>query len=60
MYDGRSMHGVSDVDPMEALDLSRLTGRLVALATIFKQLAAGSDDYEKLAKKANEIYQDKT
>jgi hypothetical protein len=57
VYDGRSIHGVSDVDPLAPLDLTQLNGRLVALATIFKQLEAGGDDYEKMAKKANDLYQ---
>lgn len=35
VYDGSTMHGVSDIDPSLALNTASLGGRVVALATIY-------------------------
>jgi hypothetical protein len=35
VYDGNSLHGVEDIDPESALTVSDLSGRAVALATIY-------------------------
>jgi hypothetical protein len=56
VYDGRSMHGVSDIDPLEPLDLAHFSGRAVALATLFKLLVPGRDDYARMAEKARDWY----
>jgi hypothetical protein len=49
VYDGRSMHGVADVDPMEPLDLQAFNGRAVALVSLFRHLTPGADDYARMA-----------
>jgi len=56
VYDGRSMHGVSDIDPLEPLDLVRFTGRAVALASLFRLLTPGAGDYARMAEKARDWY----
>jgi hypothetical protein len=38
VYDGRSVHGVSDVDPLEPVDLETFSGRVVALVTLYRVL----------------------
>jgi hypothetical protein len=55
VYDGRSVHGVADVDPLEPLELARFGGRVVALASLFRRLEPGGDDYAKMAKRAGEL-----
>jgi len=37
IYDGRTVHGVEDIDPFEPLDLDRITGRLAGFATLFEK-----------------------
>lgn len=37
VYDGRTMHGVEDIDPHLPLDITTATGRLAAFATIYKK-----------------------
>jgi hypothetical protein len=39
-YDGRSVHGVSDVDPLEPVDLQTFSGRAVALVSLYRYLEA--------------------
>ena len=56
VYDGRTIHGVADVDPLAALDLDRFSGRVAAFASLFKQLQPGEGDYGALAEKALERY----
>jgi hypothetical protein len=46
IYDGRIIHGVEDIDPMEMLDLSSFEGRHVALVTLFKHFTKGASDEE--------------
>ncbi|MDB4534166.1 hypothetical protein N9242_04775 [Vicingaceae bacterium] len=36
IYDGRSVHGVEDIDPHLTLDLSKFNGRVSAFVTLFK------------------------
>ncbi len=38
VYDGRTVHGVEDVDPRTPLDLETLNGRLAGFATLFKKM----------------------
>jgi hypothetical protein len=38
IYDGRTVHGVEDVDPGTLLDLDGMNGRLSGLATLFKKM----------------------
>ena len=42
IYDGRVIHGVAEIDPMEPLDLNSFDGRHVAMVTLFKHFT--SDD----------------
>lgn len=39
VYDGRTVHGVEDVDPHLPLDLDTINGRVAAFATLFKVMA---------------------
>jgi hypothetical protein len=52
IYDGRSIHGVADIDPMQPLELDRFGGRVVAMASLFRTLAPGDSDYGELARSA--------
>lgn len=36
IYDGKSFHGVADIDPHEPLNTQKIRGRIVALVTIYK------------------------
>ena len=56
VYDGRSIHGVGDVDPLLPLDLETFTGRIVAFASLFRHLRPGGEEYEVLAKKAQQYF----
>lgn len=38
VYDGRTMHGVEDIDPTEVLDLDTINGRLAGFATLYKKM----------------------
>jgi hypothetical protein len=38
VYDGRTMHGVEDIDPEAMLDLDTINGRLAGFATLYKKL----------------------
>jgi hypothetical protein len=38
VYDGRTMHGVEDIDPTEVLDFSTINGRIAGFATLYKKL----------------------
>ena len=38
VYDGRTVHGVEDIDPKEALDMSTINGRVAGFATLFKKM----------------------
>lgn len=52
VYDGRSVHGVADIDPLSDLDLVRCSGRMVALASLFRHLTGGASEYAEMANKA--------
>jgi hypothetical protein len=52
VYDGRATHGVSDIDPLEPLDLTAITGRVVAFASLFRHLRPGAEDYGRIAERA--------
>ena len=58
VYDGRSVHGVADIDPLMDLDLKRFSGRVVALASLFRLLRPGTDDYALMARKAVHQFRD--
>jgi hypothetical protein len=38
IYDGRTVHGVEDIDPKEMLDMDTINGRLAGFATLFKKM----------------------
>ena len=38
VYDGRTVHGVEDIDPRTPLDLDTVNGRLAGFATLFKKM----------------------
>lgn len=38
IYNGNTLHGVADIDPLEPLDLTHFTGRIAAFVTLFKHL----------------------
>ena len=56
VYDGRSVHGVADIDPMRPLDLQRFNGRAVLLASLFRVLTPGGHEYAEMAEKAQAWY----
>ena len=56
VYDGRSVHGVADIDPMKPLDLQRFNGRAVLLASLFRVLAPGGHEYAEMAERARARY----
>jgi len=55
IYDGRTMHGVADIDPLEPLDLTHLSGRAVGIVSLFRLLTPGGDDYAAMARKADTL-----
>lgn len=56
VYDGQAVHGVADIDPLEPLDLTSLSGRLVAFAALYRHLRPGHDDYDRLTREARVLY----
>lgn len=38
VYDGRTMHGVEDIDPKALLDLDTINGRVAGFATLYKKM----------------------
>lgn len=38
IYDGRTVHGVEDIDPKSPLDLGTINGRIAGFATLFKKM----------------------
>ena len=38
IYDGRTVHGVEDIDPKSMLDMDTINGRLAGFATLFKKM----------------------
>ncbi|MEX2204922.1 MAG: hypothetical protein WEF50_01705 [Myxococcota bacterium] len=53
-YDGQSIHGVGDIDPLEPLDMTSLSGRIVAFAALYRHLKPGASDYGELSRRAIE------
>ena len=52
IYDGRIMHGVEEIDPMEPLDMNSFEGRHVAFVTLFKHFSKdnSASEYNSLMK----------
>ena len=38
VYDGRTVHGVEDIDPKSMLDMGGINGRIAGFATLFKKM----------------------
>ena len=36
VYDGRTLHGVEEVDPNSVINMNNINGRLVAMASLYK------------------------
>lgn len=47
IYDGRSLHGVADIDPHMKPSLTEPTGRFVALATLYTDMTGDDSQYER-------------
>ena len=56
VYDGKSIHGVGDVDALAPLDLTVFSGRIVAFASLYRHLTPGQEEYENLVRKAQQLY----
>ena len=56
LYDGRSIHGVGDIDTMAPLDMTTFSGRVVAFASLYRHLAPGERDYGQLARAARRAF----
>lgn len=54
IYDGRTMHGVADVDPLLPLDLDTFGGRSAGFVSLFQHLASDGNSYAKLSREAVE------
>lgn len=54
IYDGRTMHGVADVDPLLPLDLDTFGGRSAGFVSLFRHLAPDGNSYAKLSREAVE------
>ena len=50
VYDGRSIHGVADIDPLADLDLQTFGGRVVALVSLYRHLSPETGDYADLTR----------
>lgn len=54
IYDGRTVHGVADVDPLLPLDLDTFGGRSAGFVSLFRHLASDGDSYARLSREAVE------
>jgi|GEM_PF-808418 len=54
VYDGRTVHGVADIDPLLPLDLDTFGGRSAGFVSLFRHLGPSGDAYEKLSRQAVE------
>lgn len=52
VYDGRTVHGVADIDPMEPLELDRFGGRAAAFVSLFRHLEPGDEGYGRVSREA--------
>jgi len=53
-YDGRSMHGVADVDPLAPIDLATFSGRISAMVSLYRVLDAGAESYRELDRRSRD------
>ncbi len=52
IYDGRTVHGVADVDPLAPLELNVFRGRAAAFVSLYKSLPSGTDAYDRISTEA--------
>jgi len=52
IYDGRTVHGVADVDPLEPLELTQFRGRAAGFVSLYRHLPSGTDAYDKVSREA--------
>jgi len=52
VYDGSTVHGVADIDPLQALDLQNFGGRIAAFASLSRHLSPGTNSYEEMARQS--------
>jgi len=46
IYDGRSVHGVCDIDPHKSTCMNSASGRIVALASLYTDMTKSKEEYE--------------
>jgi hypothetical protein len=56
VYDGRTIHGVADIDPLEPLALDRFSGRVAAFVSLFRHLPPGVESYADLTRRASDRF----
>jgi len=56
IYDGRTMHGVADIDPHVTMDLDSFNGRVAAFATLYRHLRPEAGGYGALVNEATKRY----
>jgi len=54
IYDGRTLHGVADVDPLLPLDLGTFGGRSAGFVSLFRHLSSDGNSYANLSREAVE------
>ena len=52
VYDGRTIHGVADIDPLEPLELDRFGGRAAAFVSLYRHLEPGEAGYGRVSREA--------
>ena len=57
-YNGQSIHGVADIDPLEPIDLASFSGRVVALVSLYRVLEAGDRAYRELCERTRTHFGD--
>lgn len=56
VYDGRTVHGVADIDPLDPLELHRFGGRVAAFASLYQYLEPGNAGYARICREACEQF----
>jgi len=57
VYDGRALHGVADIDPLEPIDLQSFSGRVAALVSLYRVLEPGATAYRALDRRSTDLTQ---
>jgi len=58
VYDGSTVHGVADIDPLAPLDLQHFGGRVAAFASLYRHLVEGPAGYEALTRRSAQRFGD--